>query len=213
MKTPFTTEQFFQVFESYNTSVFPLQLLIFLLGLMAVYLLHSNVKSKNILIGSFLGVLWLWMGGVYHIAFFSKINPASIVFGAVFIIQGLLILLYTFKNNQFQFSYSRNAKNYFGYFFVLFGLFFYPIIGFFMEASVERTISLGLPCPTTILTFGFFMLAGNRFPKWLLLIPSLWALIGLSAAINFGVYQDYLMIVAAIIADIYLLSKKVNNPN
>ena len=72
----------------------------------------------------------------------------------------------------------------------------------------ENTIALGLPCPSAILTFGFLMLVSNKFPKYLLIIPTLWAVIGLSAAINFGVYQDFMLIVAAIVADFNLLKRK-----
>jgi hypothetical protein len=42
-----------------------------------------------------------------------------------------------------------------------------------MEGSLETTISFGLPYPTVIATFGFFMLTGTRFPKYLLIIPAI----------------------------------------
>jgi len=45
--------------------------------------------------------------------------------------------------------------------------------------------------------------------KYLLIIPALWTIVGTSAAINFGVYPDYLMPVSALIAIIYLFVRKV----
>lgn len=77
-----------------------------------------------------------------------------------------------------------------------------------MVDSFAKTISLGLLCLTTILTFGFFMLTNAKFPKYLLIIPSLWAITGLCAAINFGVFQDFMILIAAIIADIILINRK-----
>ncbi len=59
MKTPYMTEQFFTVFEKYNTEVFPFHLLIFLLGTVASLLVPSTRTLKNKLIGSFLGLLWI----------------------------------------------------------------------------------------------------------------------------------------------------------
>ena len=208
MKTPFTTEQFFNVFEKYNSTMFPLQLIIILLGIVGLFLLKSKYSFKNKLIGGYLGVLWLWMGLAYHIGFFAEINKAAFVFGGFFILQGLLILYNTFVKGQLIFDFVPKAKDYIGYFFIIFGLILYPIIGYFMVDSLTKTISLGLPCPTTILTFGFLMLTNNKFPKYLLIIPSLWALIGLSAAINFGVYQDFMILITAIIADIVLVKRK-----
>jgi hypothetical protein len=88
MKVPFTSDQFFNVFENYNTKLFPIQLLILLLGLIALVLVHQKKSSKNILIGSFLGLLWIWIGAVYHLTFFTTINKPAFVFGGLFILQG-----------------------------------------------------------------------------------------------------------------------------
>ncbi len=208
MKTPFTTEQFFSVFEKYNKAVFPFQLIIILLGIFALVLIHSNNALKNKLIGSFLGLLWIWMGMAYHILFFSVINKLAFVFGAVFIVQGLLILINTFLADKLTFSYFSKRKNYFGYFFILFGLIIYPLLSYFIQGSFNTTIAPGLPCPSTIFTFGFFMMTGNKFPKYLLIIPSIWAIIGASAAIQFGVYQDTILLITAIIADTILFKYK-----
>lgn len=135
------------------------------------------------------------------------INPAALVFGGIFILQGLLILFYSIRN-RLSFAFTRQAKSYIGYFFILFGLIIYPVIAYFAEGSLSRTISLGLPCPTTIFTFGFFMLADSKFPKYLLIIPALWAIVGLSAAINFGVYQDFMILISAIISAIFIFRTK-----
>ncbi len=207
MKIPFTTEQFFSVFEKYNSTVFPFQWIIILLGMFTLFLIHSKYSSKNKLIGSFLGLLWVWTGIVYHIIFFTAINKLAFVFGGFFILQGLLILINTFLKDKLSFSFTSQTKNYFGYFFILFGLIIYPIISYLVQGSFNRTIALGLPCPSTIFTFGFFMMAGNKLPKYLLIIPSLWAIVGVGAAIQFGVYQDFVMPITAIIAGIIIFKK------
>ncbi len=183
MKIPFTTEQFFSVFEKYNSTVFPFQWIIILLGMFALFLIYSKYSSKNKLIGSFLGLLWVWIGIVYHIIFFTAINKFAFVFGGFFILQGVLILVNTFLKEKLSFTFSSQIKNYFGYFFILFGLIIYPIISYFVRGSFNRTIALGLPCPSAIFTFGFFMMANNKLPKYLLIIPSIWAIVGLGAAI------------------------------
>lgn len=205
MKIPFTTEQFFHVFEKYNTTIFPFQGIIILLGIFAFLLTHSNHPLKNKLIGGFLGLLWIWLGVVYHIIFFTAINKVAFVFGAFFILQGVLILVNTFLKRKIIVGVSPQTKYYFGDFFILFGLIIYPIISYFVEGSFNRTIALGLPCPSTIFTFGLFMMAGNSLPKYLLIIPSIWAIVGLFAAIQFGVYQDFMMPITAIIAGILIV--------
>jgi uncharacterized membrane protein HdeD (DUF308 family) len=207
MKTPFTIEQFFGVFEKYNSAVFPIQLVLVILGIIALILIHSKKESKNKLITGFLSFLWLWIGIVYHMVFFTSVTKAAYLFGGLFIIQGILLTIALFRK-QLVFKFEGSTREYIGYFFIVFGLIIYPVISYWLEGSFALTITLGLPCPTTILTFGFLMLTNRRFPKYLLIIPTLWALIGTRAAISFGVYQDYMMLLSAVVADIYLFGRK-----
>jgi len=207
MKTPFTTEQFFEVFEKYNLAVFPGQIILLAMGIAALLLIHSHKEYRNRLIAGFLGILWLWIGVVYHLSFFTSINKAAYGFGGLFILQGIFFFLETFRN-RLAFAFEGTTKDYLGYVFMVFGLVIYPVVSFFLADSPAHTISLGLPCPTTIYTFGLLMVTTSRFPKYLLIIPILWAIIGTGAALNFGVYQDYVMLLAALIASLYLFRRK-----
>lgn len=208
MKLPFTTAQFFEVIEKYNASMFPFQILILVLGIVCLFILHSGFSWKDRLIGSYLGFLWIWIGIAYHIVFFTIINKAALLFGGIFILQGLLIFLNTFKGDRLVFTFLFKTKDWLGYFLIMYGLVIYPVISYFVEGTFEKTIMMGLPCPSTIFTFGFFVLTTNRFPKYLLIIPSLWAVVGLSAAIIIGVFQDVMIFVAAIIVDFVLVKRK-----
>jgi hypothetical protein len=208
MKLPFTTEQFFSIIEKYNSTMFPFQLIILLAGIVCLFILHSKLTAGSKLIGTYLGVLWIWTGVAYHLSFFTAINKAAFLFGGLFILQGLFILYSTLGKNRLIFTLTLHTKDYLGYFFILYGLIIYPLISYFVEGSFERTIVMGLPCPSTIFTFGYFILAGNKFPKYLLIIPSLWAIVGMSAAVNIGVFQDFMIIIAALSAIIILVIRK-----
>lgn len=207
MKTPFTIEEFFQVFENYNTMIFPIQLVLLAIGIIAVLFIHSKSEYRHQMITVVLGFLWIWTGFVYHILSFSIINKAAYIFGAIFILQGVFFFI-ELTRKKLEFTFDRSTKDYIGYFFIIFGLIIYPAISYFSAGELSGTISLGLPCPTTIMTFGFLMLTSRVFPKYHLIIPTLWAIIGTGAAVNFGVYQDYLMLLAAIVANVYLLRRK-----
>lgn len=208
MKTPFTTDQFFSVFEKYNHAIFPVQIVLFLLTILALIAIGSKIKQKDKFVAGILGVLWLWMGIGYHIAFFSGINNVAYGFGLLFILQGLFLLWEGVLLYNLKFIFKNSIQAYFGYFFILYGLIFYPVVGYLNEPNLSRTISIGLPCPTIILTFGFLLLCDKKFSKYLLIIPSLWAVIGISAVIKLGVYQDSMMLIAAIIVDVLILRSK-----
>ena len=208
MSIPFTTEQFFEVIANYNIAVFPIQILLVLAGIVCVAFLYSKKSYKDKIIGSYLGILWLWIGVIYHLVFFTVINPAAYIFGILFILQGLLILIETFRNERLKFNFKAEVMGYVAYFILIFAIIIYPILLYFLESSIYTTITLGLPCPSTILTFGFFMMTTTSFHKYLLIIPGIWTIIGTSAAFNFGVYPDYMMLITAIIATVYLFSRK-----
>ena len=118
MKLPFTTEQFFDVIEKYNLTMFPFQLIILLLGIVCLFLLHTKLPAKDKLIGIYLGVLWIWIGVAYHLVFFTVINKAAFLFGGIFILQGLFILFSTLVKNRLIFTIYITNKG-------LFGLLFY----------------------------------------------------------------------------------------
>lgn len=207
MKIPFTTEQFFEVIEKYNLAVFPAQLVLLLLGILSVILLHSKKESGNKLIGSFLGVLWIWTGVAYHLVFFTEINKAAYFFGGFFVLQGLFFFIETFRK-KLEFAFNGRFTDYVAYFFLVFGIVIYPVLLYLLENSLHTTITLGLPCPSTIFTFGLLILTSSKLSKYLLIIPTVWTIIGTGAAINFGVYPDYLMPITALIALIYLIPRK-----
>jgi hypothetical protein len=94
MKIPFTREQFLEVFRKYNTAVYPLQIVFLILAAYVIFLFirHSRNSGKTVTV--ILAALWFWMGAAYQIVFFSVINKAAYVFGALFILQSILLLFY-----------------------------------------------------------------------------------------------------------------------
>jgi len=208
MKTPFTTEQFFSVFEKYNHAIFPSQIILFLLVIFALIIIGSTIKQKDKVVAGILGVIWIWTGIVYHWAFFSHINILALGYGVVFILQGLFLIWEGIILYNLKFVFRMTVQAFLGYFFILCGLIIYPVVGYMIEPNLSRTISVGLPSPTIILTFGFLLLCDKKFSKYLLIIPSLWAVIGIIGVIKLGVYQESMMLIAAVIADVVILRSK-----
>jgi len=77
MKIPFTVEQFFDVFGTCNTAIWPAQVLAYILGSLALALAFRESKLSTRIICGILAFFWIWMGILYHIVHFSLINPAA----------------------------------------------------------------------------------------------------------------------------------------
>ncbi len=205
MNMPFTTEQFFNVFVSYNTAVWPAQIILFLLPLAAIYLAAKGKSPASVSV--ILAALWLWMGIVYHILFFSSINPAARIFGALFVVEGMLFIYSGVIKQSLSFEYKPGVLPLTGIILMLYGLIIYPILGYALGHGYPAQPTFGLPCPTTIFTFGI-LLWTIRMPKYLLLIPAVWTVIGFFAALNFGVWEDTGLLVSGITGTVLLMMRK-----
>jgi hypothetical protein len=174
-----------------------MQIVFFLAACIIFFFIFRKSEKLHKVISFMLGGIWLWMGIVYHILFFSSINKAAFLFGAFFIVQGILFIILAFRN-KLQFAYKNNAVSKVSLFCMLFGLLLYPIIGYMLGNSLIRTISFGLPCPTTIFTFGLLGLQTENIKRRFMIIPLAWSFIGFFAAVLMGVYQDVIMPIAAL---------------
>jgi hypothetical protein len=208
MNIPFTPEQFFGVFGSYNEAIWPAQIIAYGLGVLAVIFAIRASRNSGTLISAILALFWIWIGAFYHIMHFSRINPSARLFGVVFILQGLVFALTGGVRNRIVFRSGLDPHSITGWSFIVYAMIVYPLIGYALGHSYPEAPMFGVaPCPATILTFGLLLWARSQIPIYLLLIPFLWSLVGLSAALNLGVPQDYGLGVAGILGTILILRR------
>lgn len=205
MNMPFTTEEFLGVFEKYNLAVFPMQVVLFLMAVAVVFLSFQKFKWSDTLNLILLAFLWLWMGLMYHWLFFTTINKAAYLFGALFMVQAGLIGYYGYFKGQLSFVFRRNTSGYAGAILILYALFIYPFVGYQLGHVYPASPSFGLPCPTVIFTFGMLLWTERPISKWLLVIPFLWSILGVSAAVSLGIWEDLGLLVAGISATVLIL--------
>ena len=204
----FTKEQFIDIFVKYNTGVFPVQIILYILGLTAVYFSLRKSSKSDKFISGILVFFWLWIGVVYNFIFFSSINKAAYVFGALFIAQsGIFIYCGVIKNNL-RFNYINNISSIIGVVLIAYGLLFYPLLGMFLGHVYPAQPTFGLPCPTTIFTFGMLLWAEPKSPRYIFIIPAVWTIIGFFAALNFGIYEDIGLLISGVLGVVLFLSKQ-----
>jgi hypothetical protein len=208
MGIPFTVEQFFSVFESYNRAIWPAQIVAYVLGLAVVAaLVRRSSWSARFTTGT-LALFWIWMGAVYHIAHFSTINPAARIFGVLFIVQGVILAIHGVILNRLDFGHTGRLNVAIGSLFIVFAMLIYPILGYLFGHRYPAVPMFGVtPCPATVFTFGVFLFARTRVPWYLFILPLLWSLVGMSAAINLRVPQDYGLVIAGIVGTVIILVK------
>lgn len=205
---PFSTQQFLEVFASYNETLFPTQIFLLIGALIAIRLAsNGDAASSKIVVGA-LGFYWLWMGVVYHWLFFSQINALAFVFGGFFVLQGVLLIYSGIVRSDLLFAEQFGASRLVGTLFLVYALLIYPIIGMSTGHSYPYSPTFGLPCPTTIFTFGLLLRSGRAVPLYILPVPAVWSLLGFSAAFSLGIREDIGLLIAGVVGSVLLVSSR-----
>lgn len=202
---PFTIGQFLDVMKQYNLAVYPLQILFNILALVMIFFLFKKSKLSSILISLGLSFFWLWIGIAYHLVFFTSINNAAYVFGAMFIVHGLIFFYFGVVKQTMQFELRKDWLGILGGIFILYALVIYPVLGLYFGHTFPANPTFGLPCPTTIFTFGLLLYMIKKVHWYLILIPFIWSLIGTSAAVNLTIYEDFGLGITGVVGSVVLL--------
>lgn len=206
MNLPFTADQFLNVFQRYNTAVWPLQFLFVGLALASAALAWTNYRYRTPAVLAWLAALWLWMGIVYHGVFFRVINPAAVWFATLFVVQGLLLLAHAAHGRR-TVSPALTAGGIAGLVFVAYALVVYPLIGYVLGHRYPQNPTFGLPCPTTIFTLGILLWL-KPLPASLFVIPVLWSVLGVSAALQLGILEDIGLLMAGLVSVVLIARER-----
>jgi hypothetical protein len=212
MKLPFTAEQFFDVFRHYNETVWPAQVALNLLALVAIGLWIRRPQNSGRLISGVLGLLWAWTGIVYHLIYFTAINKAAFAFGAVFLAGSCAFLWAGVIKAQLEFTSTNAIHRVLGSILVVFALLVYSALSGFFGHGYPAMPTFGLPCPITIFTVGMLCFLAAPFPRYVFATPIVWSVVGSQAAFLLGVYQDVGLLIAGIIAAYLIVESKRVGP-
>lgn len=201
MSLPFTVNQFLDVFRDYNLSIWPTQIIAYILAILAFVLIFSQRHNKNRVASFILSIFWIWNGVAYHLLNFSRINKAAFLFGALFLIQGILFFVYGTLRNKITFNQKNLPRTIVGSVIIVYAAVIYPLVGYLLGHGYPYSPLLGVaPCPTTIFTFGLLIFTKQDIPFNVLWIPVFWSLVGSNAAWAFGIWEDIGMLTAMIIS-------------
>jgi Family of unknown function (DUF6064) len=211
MNLPFTVEQFLGIFEEYNRAVWPMQVILVIIAVVALILSLKKTGYGDKIIIALLAFFWLWIGVVYQWIYFTAINKAAYLFGALFVLQAFVFFYAGVMKSRVSFRVKPNGYSLTGGIFILYALLIYPLLGHLFGHVYPRNPTFGLPCPTTIFTFGLLLMTHKFIPGYLLVIPLIWALIGSAAALSLTIREDFGLFIAGILgtALIFIRNKKL----
>lgn len=208
MNIPFTIAEFYGVFSAYNTGVWPMQLPLMALGVIAVVLLVRQRSYSSVGISSVLTALWAWQALAYHLAFFTAINPLAYGFGAAFMVGAAAFFWHGVIRCRLKFKQTPGWRMNAGWVFIIFAWFVYPAWTYLAGHRYPAFPTFGLPCPSTLFTIGLLAFLVKPYPRSVLLVPVLWCFVGSQAAFAFEVQADLGLIVAGVLGVVFALQSK-----
>ncbi|HEY3276782.1 MAG TPA: DUF6064 family protein [Syntrophorhabdaceae bacterium] len=212
---PFTAEQFLALFARYNLAIWPLQIIFYFIGAAAILLLMRHKRGSDRIVSAILSFLWLWNGIAYHFLHFSQINRAAVFFGILFVVQAILFAYFGVIKGEMAYGLKKiGPRQVFGLAVIAYAMGIYPVLGALAGHGFPFSPMFGVaPCPTTIFTFGLFLLTTRSVASPLLVIPLFWSVIGFGAALSLGITEDIGLIVVGVSSVIILVmqGRRVKN--
>jgi uncharacterized protein DUF6064 len=194
---PFTADSYLSLFEAYNSTIWPAQVVAYGLGILAVFLTLRPLAAGGRIAFAALSAFWLWNGIGYHLMHFFQINFAALGFAVLFVLQGVLFAAIAIGGRR-SFRFRPDVLGWSGVLFCLFALVAYPLLGWIAGHGWPRAAAFGVaPAPTAIFTFGMLLMLEGRAPLYLAVIPLLWSLAAGSAAVlRLGIAEDLSVLLA-----------------
>ncbi len=204
-----SSEQWWNVISNYNQSIFPMQWVVMLVGVIAtLYLIYGSEVRANVAMKVYLSFCNLWIGSVFFMVLAKGFpSPQKQIQGALFIIIGILFAIDIFTNKMHLTIPKSGFKRRITILLLLI-IALYPMVGMISGHSFDKLIYPGtLPCPTT--AFALVLLIGS-LPKINKIVYSLllvWAIPfpPLIQIPKYHVYEDSIMFLIGVYALIALI--------
>lgn len=198
---PFTREVFLSVFAQYNAAIWPAQAAAYVLGAAALALAVRPRPGAGRIVAAVLAAFWLWTGIAYHLMHFAGVNFAAPAFAAGFVVQGALLAWTGAWRGRLAFRVAADPAGWAGLGLAVFAMLAYPLLGWLAGRAWPEAAAFGVaPCPTTLFTLGVLLLARDRVPWHLLVLPLAWAVVGGSSAWLLEIPEDASLPAAGVLA-------------
>lgn len=207
MQLPFSHDQFLNVFAAFNTALWPAAAVLWLVTAGVLLSFFRRGEEVSRVVAGLLAVHWAWSGIAYHLAYFRTINSAAALFGALFIVEAAALAWLGVRKTDLRFSSVSSGWGRIGFVLLLYSM-AYPLFSVLSGMEFPRLPLFGVPCPTTILTVGFLLCTSPRAVWWLAVIPAMWAALGGSAAIVFGIRADFGLLVAGLLLVVFIARRR-----
>ena len=211
MQTTTSFPDFLPMFESVNRDLWPLQAFTLLLGLAMAIAAIRKSRIADRFSAAALGLIWIFDGAVFHAIYFRSIYEPAGMFAVLWVVQGALFIVAGVFRPRLSFTASRDGYAAFGFLLIAYALLVYPVLGYLLRSDLAHATWFGpFPCPVAVFTIGMFLLTDDRVPKYLVIVPLLWAVTAW-VPVSWGVTEDIGLLVGGTIGMVLLFVRDYRN--
>lgn len=187
---PYSAEVYQGLFTYYYQTISPVHIAALGLGIFLV-VLSARYSKRGGLIGQMvIAGLWVWNGVVFHNQFLIDLNWAAQYFGYAFIAQGAVIAIYAYVQRDVVCKPGPGTRTTSGVL-IIFAMTFSPTVAAILETPISHSQLFGVTPLTIILaSVGTWLVAYQRPPLALMIIPVLWAGWEVLTTHNLGLWSD-----------------------
>jgi len=199
MNASFTIQKFLVIFERINAAMWPLHLVSYGVAAAVLVLVVGRHRSSSSLVYVGLAILWVFAGVVFHWIYFRPVAKAGVPLAILFAAQASIFLVAAYHPRTV-FRFDGTLYSWFGLVLVAFSLGGYPTVAYLVRGNMRQAAWIGaFPCPVGLFTLGLFLLTERVVPKFLLVIPTLWAAAGVWP-LSLGIVEDSSLVVGGLLA-------------
>ena len=174
----FSPRTYYRMFELYHQELWPAQLLVFGLAAAIVVLLQRDDSWVDPAIAGLLAACWLWVAVAFHLQRYATINWAARYFAAGFVLQAALLIWSGVVRRTVHFGSRRNRGSSLASALFVAAVAISPLAGRATERSWGQVELIGLTPDATTLATVALLVTAPRAPRWLMVVPLAWCLVG-----------------------------------
>ena len=174
----FSPRTYYRMFELYHQELWPAQLLVLGVVVAIVVFLRRDDAWVDPALAAILAACWLWAAVAFHLQRYAPINWAARYFAAGFALQAALLLWSGVVRRTVRFASRRNSASSLAAWLFVAAVAVSPLAGRATERTWSQVELVGLTPDATMLATLALLVTASRAPRWLMIVPLAWCLVG-----------------------------------
>lgn len=191
----FSPRTYYRMIERYNEALWPVQVLMLLIGAALLWLLYSPASGRvrQRMASGLLATIWAFVAVAFLWKRYATINWAASYYAWLFAIEAVLLAGVTFRP-------GRDVPSKVGVGLFVLSVTLYPLLAPLLGRTWRGAEMFGVaPDPTVLATLGLLVMAEGPLRSWSMVIPLLWCVVSWATRWAMGSPEAWLLALTPVV--------------